>query len=87
MLRLLPLLALLLMTLAACSKAVSVTPMPPPPANLAAQCQVLETPPNPLADPERAVWEVRIVGMYADCALKHRLLSDAWAKAVQSGKR
>ena len=82
--RLLPLIVLLLMPLAGCSKTVSVTPMPLPPANLASWCQVLETPPNPLADPERAVWEAKIVGLYADCALKHRLLSDAWNKAVKA---
>jgi len=75
---------LLLMLLGGCSKAVSVTPMPLPPANLAFPCQMLQTPPNPLVDPERALWEVDTVAKYADCSVKHRLTVEAWKRAVEA---
>jgi len=39
--------------------------------------------PNPLADPDRAIWEVEIIAKYSDCALKHRLTVEAWSKAVK----
>ena len=82
--RLLPflLIALVLMLCAGCSKAVSVTPMPLPPANLAAKCPTLQDPPLVLIDPERALWEADIIAKYTDCSVKHRLTVKAWADAV-----
>ena len=82
--RLLPflLIALVLMLCAGCSKAVSVTPMPLPPANLAAKCPTLQEPPVVLIDPERALWEADIIAKYTDCSVKHRLTVKAWADAV-----
>ena len=82
--RLLPflLIAPLLMLCVSCSKAVSVTPMPRPPANLASKCPTLPIPPLTLLDPERALWEGDIIAKYADCSLKHRLTVKAWEDAV-----
>lgn len=77
------LIVLLLMLCGGCSKAVSVTPMPLPPANLASPCQTLQTPPTVLIDPERALWEADIIAKYADCSLKHRLTIKAWGDAAR----
>ena len=79
---LLLLIASLLFLLSACSKAVSVAPMPAPPANLASNCSQLPFPPYPLLDPERAIWEVGILTAYADCSVKHRLTVEAWRAAL-----
>ena len=83
---LLILIVLLPIALSGCSKAVSITPMPPPPANLASDCNSLEQPPEPLIDPERAVWESALIAAYGDCAVKHRLTVEAWERAVNAGK-
>ena len=82
--RLLPflLIALVLMLCAGCSKAVSVTPMPLPPANLASKCPTLQDPPTVMIDPERALWEADIIAKYTDCSSKHRLTVKAWSDAV-----
>lgn len=61
---------------------MSVTPIEPLPANLASNCPNLPSVPNPLSDPERAIWEVEIVAKYGDCALRHRLVVEAWTKAL-----
>lgn len=58
-------------------------PIEPLPANLASNCPDLPAVPNPLVDPERAIWEVEIIAKYSDCALKHRLTVEAWSKAVK----
>jgi hypothetical protein len=71
------------MLCAGCSKAVSVTPMPLPPANLAAKCPALSNPPLVLIDPERALWEADIIAKYTDCSVKHRLTVQAWEEAVK----
>lgn len=83
--RLLPLLliALLLSLCASCSKAVSVTPMPLPPANLASKCPTIQNPPLLMLDPERSLWEADIIAKYADCSVKHRLTVEAWKRAVE----
>ena len=85
---LLPLLAVaLLMALSACSKAVSIAPMPPPPANLESSCRPLDNVPDPLIDPERALWESHLIARYMECSVKHRLTVEAWLAAVQTGKK
>ena len=76
------LIVLLLLLFASCSKAVSVTPMPLPPANLAANCPALQNPPAVLIDPERALWEAGIIAKYTDCSAKHRLTVKAWRDAA-----
>ena len=68
--------------LSGCSKAVSITPMPAPPANLASDCPTLESLPSPFLDPERLIWEMGVLNAYADCAAKHRMTVDAWQQAI-----
>jgi hypothetical protein len=72
------------MALAGCSKAVSVTPMPQPPVNLASNCPLLPAPPALLTDPDRAVWEADLIAKYTDCSVKHRLTVEAWKKALEA---
>ena len=83
---LLPLAALLLIMLSGCSKAVSITPMPLPPANLASNCSVLPDVPDPLIDPERALWESHLIARYMECSVKHRLTVEAWRAAITQQK-
>lgn len=78
------LIAPLLLLLPACSKSVSVQPMPLPPANLAAPCPKIPEPPEVLIDPARLQWELDLVDAYEDCAVKHRLTVEAWQGAVQA---
>jgi hypothetical protein len=61
-------------------------PIPQPPANLANNCPELPKPPQPLSDPERAIWELEIIAKYGDCALRHRLTIDAWRDAARQNK-
>ena len=77
----------LLIALSGCSKAVSITPMPPPPANLETNCPRLSDVPDPLIDPERALWESHLIARYMECSVKHRLTVEAWLAAVQTGKK
>ena len=79
---LLLLVVVLLTALSGCSKAVSITPMPPPPANLETNCPSLSDVPDPLIDPERALWESEIIARYMECSVKHRLTIEAWKAAV-----
>lgn len=74
----------LITVLSGCSKAVSVQPMPTPPANLEAPCHNLPMPPEPLLDPARAIWEIEVLTAYGDCAGKHRLAIEAWRNAVET---
>ena len=75
--------AVCLMLFTGCSQTVSQMPMPQLPANLALDCPKLPTPPKPAIDPERAVWELDLIGKYEDCALRHRMA----VKAVNSVKK
>lgn len=74
------LIVLCLAILAACSS----KPLPRPtltlPANLAANCPGLPTPPEPLIDHDRAIWEATLIARYADCALRHRMTVEAWPR-------
>ena len=81
---LLPLAVLLLILLSGCSKAVSIAPMPPPPANLESNCRPLDDVPDPLIDPERALWESHLIARYMECSVKHRLTIEAWRAAVNT---
>lgn len=78
---LLPIAVLLLIMLSGCSKTVSISPMPPPPANLASSCPDLPDVPEPLIDPERAIWESHLIARYMECSVKHRLTVEAWLAA------
>ena len=84
---LLPIAVVLLILLSGCSKTVSISPMPPPPANLESNCSVLPDVPEPLIDPERAIWESHLIARYMECSVKHRLTIEAWQAAVKSGNR
>lgn len=77
------LLVALILVLCGCSKATVITPMPPPPENLAANCAELEGIPDPLIDPARVIWESSLLLAYADCATKHRLTVEAWREVVK----
>lgn len=81
------LIAPLAMLLTACSRTVSVMPMPLPPANLAKSCPLVPMPPKPLVDPERLMWEIDVMTKYTDCAIKHDQLVEAWTNAVNAGKK
>lgn len=81
------LIAILILVLSGCSKAVSVPPMPMPPANLATDCKPLSPVPQPLVDPERVIWEIDTVAKYGDCAMKHRMTVKAWEEAVKKSKK
>lgn len=78
------LIALSILLLSGCSKAVSVAPMPLPPANLASNCEELDPLPVPFFDPDRAIWEAFLLARYADCSAKHRLTVEAWRSAVKA---
>lgn len=77
------LIVLLLIALSGCSKAVSISPMPPPPVNLETPCRELPNVPSPLIDPERVLWENELLIRYAECSVKHRLTVEAWLEAVK----
>lgn len=79
--RLFPLNALPLLLLAACSRTLSVTPTPALQANLAQPCPPLPLPPDPLLDPERAMWEAATIALYGDCADRHQATVKAWPSA------
>jgi hypothetical protein len=38
--------------------------------------------PDPLIDPERALWESQLIARYMECSVKHRLTIEAWLAAV-----
>lgn len=78
---------LLPLSLGACSHKAFWTPTVPRLApNLAAPCPPLNTPPDPLLDPERGLWEQDTVAKYGDCASKHRNTVEAWPKQGKDGK-
>lgn len=76
--------ASLLVLLAGCSPKPPLAQMPAPPANLAAACPALESPPEPLLDPERLLWELGVLSAYGDCAARHRATVEAWKRARAS---
>jgi len=43
--------------------------------------------PDPLIDPERALWESHLIARYMECSVKHRLTVEAWRAAVQIDKK
>lgn len=75
-----PLIALSCLLLPGCSATRSVLPTPELQANLAQRCPPLEQPPSPLVDPERSIWENKIISQYGDCGARHRATVDAWPK-------
>ena len=63
---------LCLTMLAGCSGRPSLPRTPALQANLAQDCPALPSPPAPLIDPERSIWELTIIALYGDCAGRHR---------------
>lgn len=63
--------ALCLTLLAAYSTTPSAPPTPAAKAKLQADCPQTEPRPLPFLDPERLVWEMRLVTQYGDCAGCH----------------
>jgi len=43
--------------------------------------------PDPLIDPERALWESHLIARYMECSVKHRLTVEAWLAAVKIDKK
>lgn len=76
-----------LLILSACSRTHVNVPMPPPPVNLKQPCASLPGIPSPLLDPERAVWESDIMAIYASCAARHWLMTQAWEDAVKAPQK
>lgn len=71
---------LCLMLLAGCSKSVSIAPTPSLAENLRRSCPVLPQPPEPMTDPERAIWESILIANYEVCAAMHWRTVEAWPK-------
>ena len=66
--------AALLATGCASSKMQYVQPIPPLDSSLAADCSQLPEPP----DGDLTGWMVDVIGMYGDCAARHRATVKAW---------
>jgi hypothetical protein len=47
----------------------------------------LVSPPEPLLDPARLLWEKDLIERRNDCALKHKMTIEAWQEAVNSAKK
>jgi hypothetical protein len=76
-----------LMLAAGCSLISARTEMPLPPAALATECPALQTPPDPLVDPERLQWEADSVMRYEACRARHRETVRAWRDAITATQR
>ena len=77
----------LLMLVVACSSISARTEIPLPPASLATECPPLQTPPDPLIDPDRLQWEADSVLRYEECRARHAELVRAWQDAVTAVSR
>lgn len=71
------LIASLMLTGCASSKMQYVQPIPPLDSSLAADCRLLPEPPESNYD-GLAVWMVDVIGIYGDCAARHRATVKAW---------
>lgn len=74
----LPLIALSLLMLSACSTRHAAGPTPQLPASLAARCPEIPPLPAPLIDPARLQWELDALALYAECAGRHDRTVRAW---------
>lgn len=72
----------LLLQLCACSTSQLETPQPRLQANLAQPCPPIPPRPVPFLDPDRLLWENRIVAQLGDCGLRHILTVEAWPAAA-----
>ena len=69
--------AVLILTGCASSPMPSQPPIPPLDTSLAADCKALPTPPDGDYD-ELTGWMVDVVGLYGECAARHRATVVLW---------
>ena len=70
--------AALMLTGCASSKVPSQPQIPPLDSSLAAECSSLPQPPDGDYD-ELTGWMVDVIGMYGDCAARHRQTVKSWS--------
>ena len=73
------LIAVLILTACASSRMPSQPPIPPLDSSLAADCKALPEPPKGDYD-DLTDWMVDVVGMYGECAARHKSVVDLWER-------
>ena len=73
------LIAVLMLTACASSPMPSQPPIPPLDSRLAAECKALPTPPDGDYD-ELTGWMVDVIGVYGECAARHRATVKVWGE-------
>jgi hypothetical protein len=68
-----------MLTGCASSKTQYVQQMPPLDSSLAADCKTLPEPPDGDYD-ELTGWMVEVIGLYGECAARHRATVELWQK-------
>ena len=71
--------AVWMLTACASSKMPSQLPIPPLDSSLAADCKLLPEPPDGDYD-ELISWMVDVIGIYGECAGRHRATVKVWRK-------
>lgn len=71
--------AVLMLTGCASSPMPSQPPIPPLDSSLAADCKALPTPPDGDYD-ELTGWMVDVIGLYGECAARHRATVKVWGE-------
>ena len=74
-----PVFAVLMLTACASSKMPSQPPIPPLDSSLAADCKSLPVPPEGDYD-DLTGWMVDVIGLYGECAGRHRATVKVWEK-------
>ena len=70
--------AVLILSGCASSKMPLQPPIPPLDSSLAADCRLLPEPPEGGYD-DLMTWMVSVIGMYGDCAARHKQTVNAWS--------
>ena len=73
------LIAVLMLTACASSKMPSQPQIPPLDSRLAADCKALPEPPDGDYD-ELTGWMVDVIGLYGECAARHRATVKVWGE-------
>ena len=73
------LIAVLMLTACASSPMPSQPPIPPLDSSLAADCKALPEPPEGDYD-DLTDWMVDVIGMYGECAGRHRAIVKVWGE-------
>ena len=79
------LIAVLMLTGCASSKMQYVQQMPPLDSSLAADCKPLPEPPDGDYD-ELTGWMMDVIGMYGECAGRHRAIVKTWESIESKGE-